>query len=69
MGLGKRSCEEVFKFPTQTPRFEESSRLSDSTKARHQMAVGQNQWYHFGVGAPPILVYVSGDWDVHWGVF
>ena len=25
------------------------------------------QWYHFGVGAPPILVYFSGDWDVHWG--
>ena len=24
-------------------------------------AEGQNQWYHFGVGAPPIL-------DVHWGV-
>ena len=23
--------------------------------------------YHFGVGAPPILVYFSGDWDVHWG--
>ena len=22
---------------------------------------------HFGVGAPPILVYVSGDGDVHWG--
>ena len=21
---------------------------------------------HFGVGAPPSLVY-SGDWDVHWG--
>ena len=21
---------------------------------------------HFGVGAP-ILVYFSGDWDVHWG--
>ena len=20
-----------------------------------------------GVGAPPILVYLSGDWDVHWG--
>ena len=19
------------------------------------------------VGAPPILVYLSGDWDVHWG--
>ena len=32
------------------------------------MAVGQNQWYHFGVGAPPILVYFSGDWDVHWGI-
>ena len=31
------------------------------------MAVGQNQWYHFGVGAPPILVYFSGDRDVHWG--
>ena len=28
--------------------------------------MGQNQWYHFGVGAPPILVY-SGDWDVQWG--
>ena len=38
-----------------------SSRASDS-----QMAVGQNQWYHFGVGAPPILAYFSGDWDVHW---
>ena len=32
------------------------------------LAVGQNQWYHFGVGAPPILVYFRGDWDVHyWG--
>ena len=31
------------------------------------MAVGQNQWYNFGVGAPPILVHFSGDWDVHWG--
>ena len=31
------------------------------------MAVGQHQWYHFGVGAPPILVYFSGDWDVDWG--
>ena len=29
-------------------------------------AVGQNQWYHFGVGALT-LVYFSGDWDVHWG--
>ena len=31
------------------------------------LAVGQNQGYHFGVGAPPILVYFSWDWDVHWG--
>ena len=29
--------------------------------------MGQNHWYHFQVGAPPILVYSSGDWDVHWG--
>ena len=29
--------------------------------------MGQNQWYHFGVCAPPILVFFSGDWDVHWG--
>ena len=34
---------------------------------RHEMAVGQNQWYHVGVGAPPILGFFSGDWDVHWG--
>ena len=35
------------------------------------MTMGQNQWYHFGVGAPPILVRFSGDWDVHWlyGIF
>ena len=31
------------------------------------MAAGQKQWYHFGVGAPPILVYFGGGWDVHWG--
>ena len=30
------------------------------------LAVGQNQWYHFGVGAPPVLVNFSGDWEVHW---
>ena len=32
---------------------------------RMKMAMGQHQyqWY----GAPPILVYFSGDWDVHWG--
>ena len=26
--------------------------------ARDQMAVGPNQWYHFGVGAPPILGFI-----------
>ena len=31
------------------------------------MAVGQNQWYHSGIGAPPILVFFSADWDVNWG--
>ena len=41
--------------------------LSLLLQAPSSMAVGQNQWYHFGVGAPPILVYFSGDWDVHWG--
>ena len=28
------------------------------------MAMVQNQWHHFGIGAPPVLVYFSGDWDV-----
>ena len=38
------------------------------SNGRHAyVAVGQNQRYHFGVGAPPILVYFAGDWDVHWG--
>ena len=31
------------------------------------MAVGQNQWCHFGVGALAIVVYFSGDWAFHWG--
>ena len=39
--------------------------LEGKGHSQPQMAVGQNQWYHFGVGAPPILVYFSGDWDVH----
>ena len=29
--------------------------------------VKTNGNYHFGVGAPPILIYFSGDWDVHCG--
>ena len=24
--------------------------------------------YHFGVGAPPVLLYFGGDWDVHWRI-
>ena len=31
------------------------------------VAVVQTQWYHCGVGAPPMVVFFSGDWDVHWG--
>ena len=31
------------------------------------LAVGQNQWYHFGVGTTHFRTYFSGDWDVHWG--
>ena len=37
----------------------------DFVHPQYHMAVGQNQWYHFGVGAPPVLVYFSWDWDVH----
>ena len=40
---------------------------SPLAKAWPDKAVGQNQWYHFVVGAPPILVYFSEDWDIHWG--
>ena len=29
--------------------------------------MAQKQWYHFGIGAPPIFVYFGGDWDVHRG--
>ena len=36
-------------------------------RGRCHLDVGQNQWYHFGVGAPPILVHFSWDWDVHCG--
>ena len=32
------------------------------------VAMFQNQLYHFGIGALPILVYFSWDWDVDWGV-
>ena len=39
----------------------------DSVISKDQIAMGQNQRYHFWVGAPPILVYLSWDLDVHWG--
>ena len=39
---------------------------STHTHTHPIVAVGQNQWRRFGVGAPPILVYFSGVWDVHW---
>ena len=41
--------------------------LRSYEKFGKDMAVGQNQWYHFGVDALPILVHFSGDWDVHRG--
>ena len=47
------------------PRY--TGRVNNYSLAASHMAVGQKQWYHFGVGAPPILVYFTGDWDVHWG--
>ena len=35
------------------------------SQAQTYLAVGQQQRYHFGVGAPPILLYFSADWDDH----
>ena len=46
---------------------EYASEVPFRIQKRTDMAVGQNQWYHFGVGALPILVNFSGDWDVHRG--
>ena len=40
------------------------SQKSSLSASRVQKVGG---WDPFGVGAPPILVYFSGDWDVHWG--
>ena len=32
------------------------------------MAVGQNQWYHFGIESTThFRNYFHGAWDVHWG--
>ena len=35
--------------------------------APHMAVAVKPMGSHFGVGAPSILVYFSGDWDVHWG--
>ena len=43
------------------------SGCTETEKEPKHMAVDQDQGYHFGVGAPPILVYFSGDWDVQRG--
>ena len=46
------------------PRGSEGLRSSGSLRRRpwvpfcSYLAVGQNQWYHFGVGAPPILEHL-----------
>ena len=42
-------------------------RASPCSGGESNVAVAQIQWYHFGEGAPPILVYFSRDWDVLWG--
>ena len=48
------------------PKDHQPPGCSPSLRNTH-MEVGQNQWYHVWVGAPPILVYFGWDWDVHWG--
>ena len=41
--------------------------LSERIGEKNMDSGCQNQGSHFGVGAPPVLVHFSGDWDVHWG--
>ena len=75
--LNESNCKprNIFRLAGDMPRSERlQSRTSAGVKVDgaiplwvSQVAVGQKQWYHFGIGAPPILVYISGDWDVHWG--
>ena len=43
---------------------------TEDESLRVEVAMVQNQWYHFGIGAPPILVYFGGggiESDVHSG--
>ena len=46
---------------------EAAEQLAGSLSPQSRSMVPQQMGSHFGVGAPPILVYFSGDWDVHWG--
>ena len=41
--------------------------LGEAQNQLHLTTWSKNQWYHFWIAAPPILVFFSGDWDVHWG--
>ena len=42
--------------------------LTNSREAEMTFGCGSKPMgSHFGVGAPPILVYFSGEWDIHWG--
>ena len=74
--LGLRPCRQCTWLVLQTSRAVARPRLVGVRRLlQHDallafgadMAMVQNQWYHFGIGAPPILVYFSGDWDVHCG--
>ena len=47
--------------------FGPSTELAFGNVLLGECGCGSNQWYHFGIGAPPNLAYVSGCWDVHWG--
>ena len=45
---------------------------AEKNQGPHQTAdtsfgCGSNPMVPFWIGARPILVYFSGDWDVHWG--
>ena len=48
------------KFPQVLQRCDPLTQTAVNVRSVLDMAVGQNQWYHFGVGAPPMLVYFSG---------
>ena len=51
--LGPGICF-VSHFPSLQEEF-----LEDLQMQTGYLAVGQNQWYHFGIGAPPILVGIG----------